>query len=78
MRDRLIHDYFSVDYHMVRDVATNKLPELKRKIVEIMKQESGDWGAGLREAIVRVHDVAEMVDVVKVANTVGKDYHFVI
>jgi uncharacterized protein with HEPN domain len=42
MRDRLIHDYFGVDYHIVWDVATNKLPELKRKIVEIMKQESGD------------------------------------
>jgi hypothetical protein len=36
MRDRLIHDYFGVDYHIVWDVATNKLPELKRKIVEII------------------------------------------
>ena len=42
MRDRLIHDYFGVDYHIVWDVATNKLPELKRKIIEIMKEESGD------------------------------------
>jgi uncharacterized protein with HEPN domain len=42
MRDRLIHDYFGVDYHIVWDVATNKLPELKRKIIEIMKKESGD------------------------------------
>jgi len=63
MGDRLIHDYFGVDYHIIWDVATNKLPEIKRKIVEIE-------GAGLREAIVRVHDVAEMVDVVKTTNAI--------
>ena len=42
MRDKLIHDYFGVDYHIVWDVATNKLPELKRKIEEIMREESGN------------------------------------
>jgi uncharacterized protein with HEPN domain len=42
MRDKLIHDYFGVDYHIVWDVATNKLPELRQKIEEIMKKESGD------------------------------------
>jgi uncharacterized protein with HEPN domain len=42
MRDKLIHDYFGVDYHIVWDVATNKLPELKRKIDKIMKEESSD------------------------------------
>jgi len=26
MRDRLIHNYFGVDYYIVWDVATNKLP----------------------------------------------------
>ncbi len=42
MRDQLIHHYFGVDYHIVWDVAKNKLPELKRKLVQIMKHE----GAG--------------------------------
>jgi len=40
MRDKLIHDYFGVDYHIVWDVATNKLPELKQKIMQIMSDES--------------------------------------
>ena len=39
MRDRLIHDYFGVDYYIVWDVATNKLPELKQKITQIMSGE---------------------------------------
>ena len=29
MRDRLIHDYFGVDYTIVWDVATNKLADLR-------------------------------------------------
>ncbi len=32
MRDRLIHDYFGVDYIIVRDVVENYLPELKETI----------------------------------------------
>jgi uncharacterized protein with HEPN domain len=39
MRDKLIHDYFGVDYHLVWDVATNKLPELKQKIMQIIAAE---------------------------------------
>ena len=39
MRDKLIHDYFGVDYHIVWDVATNKLPELKHKIMKIISEE---------------------------------------
>jgi uncharacterized protein with HEPN domain len=39
MRDRLIHDYFGVDYHIVWDVAINKLPELKHKLAQVMKDE---------------------------------------
>jgi uncharacterized protein with HEPN domain len=42
MRDKLIHDYFGVDYHIVWDVATNKLPELKQKIEEIIRQKTKD------------------------------------
>jgi len=39
MRDRLIHGYFGVDYRLVWDVAQNKLPELKQKIIQIMSDE---------------------------------------
>jgi uncharacterized protein with HEPN domain len=37
MRDRLIHDYFSVDYTIVWDVATNKLPELRVKLKALLE-----------------------------------------
>lgn len=39
MRDQLIHHYFGVDYHIVWDVARNKLPELKRRLTQIMMDE---------------------------------------
>ena len=39
MRDKLIHDYFGVDYHLVWDVAKNKLPELKWQITQIIANE---------------------------------------
>jgi uncharacterized protein with HEPN domain len=39
MRDRLIHDYFGVDYDIVWDVFQNKIPDLHQKIEEILKQE---------------------------------------
>lgn len=32
MRDRLIHAYFGVDYELVWDVITNKIPQLKHEI----------------------------------------------
>ncbi|MFP4528145.1 MAG: DUF86 domain-containing protein [Candidatus Kapaibacterium sp.] len=32
MRDRLIHDYFGIDYAIVWDVVRNKIPALKEKI----------------------------------------------
>lgn len=38
MRDKLIHDYFGVDYHLVWDVATAKLPELKEEISRLIKE----------------------------------------
>jgi uncharacterized protein with HEPN domain len=40
MRDKLIHDYFGVDYDIVWDVASKKIPKLKAKIQEIIKAES--------------------------------------
>lgn len=40
MRDRLIHDYFGVDYYIVWDAATNKLPKLKTQVLEILSEEN--------------------------------------
>lgn len=37
MRDKLIHDYFGVDYEIVWDVVVNELPRLKGQIYEILK-----------------------------------------
>ena len=37
MRDRLIHNYFGVDYTIVWDVATRKLPELRKKLHALLK-----------------------------------------
>jgi len=36
IRDKLIHDYFGVDYDIVWDVATRKVPELRAEIVKIL------------------------------------------
>ena len=37
MRDRLIHDYFGVDYELVWDVVQNRIPELRRQLVAILE-----------------------------------------
>ncbi|RME72356.1 MAG: DUF86 domain-containing protein [Verrucomicrobia bacterium] len=39
MRDRLIHDYFGVDYFIVYDVARNKAPSMVREIERILADE---------------------------------------
>lgn len=39
MRDRLIHNYFGVDYDIVWDTVTNKVPMLDREIRRIMIEE---------------------------------------
>lgn len=36
MRDKLIHDYFGVDYDIVWDAVINKIPPLRQKIKEIL------------------------------------------
>ena len=36
MRDKLIHDYFGVDYEIVWDVIKNKIPALKSQIQQII------------------------------------------
>ena len=37
MRDRLIHDYFGVDYELVWDVVHNRIPELRRQIASMIE-----------------------------------------
>ena len=40
MRDRLIHDYFGVDYDIVWDVVENKIPDLPEEIINILRKET--------------------------------------
>jgi uncharacterized protein with HEPN domain len=40
MRDRLVHDYFGVDYDIVWDVIQNKIPDLRMQIIDILKKEN--------------------------------------
>lgn len=37
MRDRLIHDYFGVDYEIVWDVVRNRIPRLRGQISSILE-----------------------------------------
>lgn len=37
MRDKLIHSYFGVDYDIVWDVVTKKIPLLHQEIVKILR-----------------------------------------
>ncbi|AFM12403.1 HepT-like ribonuclease domain-containing protein [Turneriella parva] len=45
-RDKLIHGYFIVDYKIVWDAATNKLPALKPQLKEIRLKEKDIFQAG--------------------------------
>lgn len=36
MRDKLIHQYFSVDYELIWDAVKNKLPAIEKRIKEIL------------------------------------------
>jgi uncharacterized protein with HEPN domain len=40
MRDKLIHEYFGVDYKIVWDVILNEIPDLKNKIKMILEKEN--------------------------------------
>lgn len=44
MRDRLIHDYFGIDYDLVWDVVTNKVPTLKQAVETIIQDEGASDG----------------------------------
>jgi uncharacterized protein with HEPN domain len=41
MRDRLVHDYFGIDYDIVWDVVINKVPLLHYQVQQIIQEESG-------------------------------------
>ena len=41
MRDRLIHDYFGVDYTLVWDVATTKLTDLRDRLERLLDATTG-------------------------------------
>jgi len=40
MRDKLVHDYFGVDYDIVWDVMQNKIPPLHQQITELLTKET--------------------------------------
>ena len=39
-RDKLIHDYFGIDYDIVWDIVVNEIPELRTNIKKILKESS--------------------------------------
>ena len=50
MRDRLIHDYFGVDYELVWDVVLNRIPELHaavKKLLGFDPQLDGPFGSAV-------------------------------
>ena len=40
MRDRLIHGYFAVDYGIVWDAITTKVPELREAVDQLLQVET--------------------------------------
>lgn len=44
MRDLLIHGYFGIDYDIVWDVVTNKVPVLRRQIQQVVQSEGDTAG----------------------------------
>lgn len=45
MRDRLIYDYFGVDYELVWDVVMNKIPSMKEELSKVLAAEAGKASA---------------------------------
>ena len=37
MRDRLIHDYFGVDYELVWDVVKTRIPDLRKQLTSLLE-----------------------------------------
>ena len=36
-RDKLVHDYFGIDYEIVWDIVKNEIPNLKKYVKQILK-----------------------------------------
>ena len=45
LRNKISHEYFGVDYEIIWDVAVNYLPENKKQIETILKEEERNTGA---------------------------------
>lgn len=39
-RDKLIHDYFGIDYEIVWDIVVDEIPELRKHIKKILKDKN--------------------------------------
>ena len=48
MRDRLIHNYFAIDFEIVWDVVQNEIPTLKEKIEKIINY-TKEWAFYLED-----------------------------
>jgi len=42
MRDKIVHDYFGIDYQVVWDVARGDLPQLMLQVETILREVAGD------------------------------------
>ena len=42
LRDKLVHDYFSLDWDIVWDVVRTKMPTLKEQIVALLPHDSAE------------------------------------
>lgn len=43
MRDKLVHEYFGIDYELVWDVIKNEIDELELQIKTTIDQENDNW-----------------------------------
>jgi hypothetical protein len=50
MRDRLIHDYFGVDYELVWDVVQSQIPKLRESVARLLEA-WGEQQAGVPDSV---------------------------
>jgi len=39
MRDKMVHNYFGIDYEIVWDVVVNKIPVVRTQVAELLRKE---------------------------------------
>ena len=54
MRNRLIHNYFSIDYGIVWKTASEDLPELKKQIEELIKDNKEIYPPSMAKCLVEL------------------------